>query len=67
MHFKPMKKKRTNILEELRRKREENILVLSKWSDEDIEKMIKRYRDALETAEEENNFVSYKILDEKIS
>ena len=41
-----MKKQPKNILQRLLKKREENIQLLSKWSDEEIEEMIKRYRDA---------------------
>ena len=62
-----MKKKTKNILEELLKKREANILLLSKWTDEDIKEIAKKYREAKEAAEEENNFESYKILEEKLS
>ena len=55
------------MLQELINTREENILLLSKWSDEDINKMIKRYSEARESAYEENRFESYKILEEKLS
>lgn len=51
-----MKKKTKNILAELIKKREENILLLSKWTDEDIEELIKIFYDAKETAYEEDNF-----------
>ena len=61
-----MKKQPKDILQKLIKKREENILLLFKWSDEDIEEMIKRYSEAKEDAYEENRFESYKILEEKI-
>lgn len=57
-----MKRKPKNILQELIKKREENILLLSKWPDEDIKEMVKRYREARETAYEQDNFKLYKIL-----
>ncbi|TAL57406.1 MAG: hypothetical protein EPN85_14205 [Bacteroidetes bacterium] len=41
--------------------------MLSRWTDEDIEEMIKRYREAKEIAEKENRFESYKLLEEKLS
>jgi predicted esterase YcpF (UPF0227 family) len=64
-----MKKKiaATEILQELIKKREENILLLSKWTDEDLKEMAKRYREAQETAYQENRFEGYKILEEKLS
>ncbi len=62
-----MKKLLKNILQQLIKKRQENILLLSKWTDEEIEEMIKRYSEAKETAYEENRFESYKILAEKLS
>lgn len=62
-----MDKNVKNILEELLKKRESNILMLSQWSDEDIEEMINRYRQAKGIAFEENKFESYKILEEKLS
>ena len=62
-----MKKPPKNILQQLLKKREENILLLSKWTDEDMEAMLKRYREAKETAYKENRFEAYKILEEKLS
>jgi hypothetical protein len=62
-----MKRKSKNILQQLLEKREENILLLSKWSDEEIDELLERYREAKEIAYEENRFESYKILEEKIS
>jgi hypothetical protein len=60
-------KQPVNVLEELIKKREENILLLSKWSDKDLDQTYKNYREAKEMAYEENRFESYKILEEKIS
>ena len=63
-----MKKKTAkDILQELIMKREENILLLSKWSDEDLDELSKNYRSTQEIAYEENRFESYKILTEKLS
>jgi hypothetical protein len=60
-------KKPVNVLEELIKNREENILLLSKWTDKDLDEMTKRYREAKDIAFEENRFESYKILEEKLS
>ena len=62
-----MKKPPKNILQQLQKKREGNILLLSKWTDEDIQEMIKRYREAKEAAYKENRFEAYKILEQKLS
>lgn len=64
-----MKKKKLpkDILQELIRKREENIILLSKWSDANLNELSKNYSNAQETAYEENRFESYKILSEKLS
>ena len=59
--------KKIMVLQQLLKKREENILLLSKWTDADIEDLIKKYMEARETAYEENRFESYKILGEKLS
>ena len=56
-----------DILQELIKRRVANVLLLSKCSDEDLKDLAKRYREALEIAEENNNFVYYKIRDEKLS
>lgn len=56
-----------DILQELTKKREANILLLSKWSDEDLTGIAKSYREAQEIAYEENRFEAYKILEEKLS
>ena len=61
------KKPAKDILQELIMKREENILLLSKWSDEDLDELSKNYRSTQEIAYEENRFESYKILTEKLS
>jgi hypothetical protein len=65
--FSGMKRKSKNILQQLLEKRKENILLLSKWSDEELDELLERYREAKEIAYEENRFESYKILEEKIS
>lgn len=62
-----MKREKRNTLVKLIEKREQNILQLSKWSDDDINEMISRYVQAREIAEEENQFEFYKILQEKLS
>lgn len=55
-----------DILQEIIKKSEENILLLSKWSDKDLKERAKNLCIAREEAYEDNNFVSYKILGEKL-
>ncbi|MEO8149890.1 MAG: hypothetical protein ABI723_19785 [Bacteroidia bacterium] len=59
--------KQKSLLQELVKKREENISLLFKWSDEDIEEMISRYREAKETPMKKIVSKGIKFLKKKYS
>lgn len=62
-----MKKTTISLLEQLKSKRQENVLLISKWTDEEIKEMISKIREAQNNAYEENRFEAYKFLGEKLS
>ena len=64
-----MKKNQNNsdLLEELKAKRSENIDSLKKWPIEDIVEMLKKYSAAKELASDQQKEAAAMLLDEKIS
>ena len=62
-----MKKATIPLLEQLRNKRAENVILVSKWTDEEIKEMIRKIHEAQDKAYEENRFEDYKFHEEKLS